>query len=90
MTDYGNQSDYESIAHTSSTIRTQKYKKNTRYGKCTRSKRSNSKRSRTLSTFEPNLSMSRSRSGSRPRSSSLSSEAMKSYTSRKIEESLQR
>ena len=84
MTDYGNQSDYESIAHTSSTIRTQKYKKNTRYGKCTRSKRSNSKRSRTLSTFEPNLSMSR------PRSSSLSSEAMKSYTSRKIEESLQR
>ena len=84
MTDYGNQSDYESIVHTSSTIRTQKYKKNTRYGKCTRSKRSNSKRSRTLSTFEPNLSMSR------PRSSSLSSEAMKSYTSRKIEESLQR
>ena len=84
MTDYGNQSDYESIAHTSSTIRTQKYKKNTRYGKCTRSKRSNSKRSRTLSTFEPNLSMSR------PRSSSLSSDAMKSYTSRKIEESLQR
>ena len=27
MTDYENQSDYESIVHTSSTIRTQKYKK---------------------------------------------------------------